>query len=171
MSLPVTNDLIGVCDYAQTVLELYLPDALTEINTARDLALVTPKAYYRSEFVPEAFVGFSIGLFPTSIEPTETHDRVKRRVRLTARLRVSAQGVSANTEREFNDSLYAYIDAVTHVLRKHMRASGGQSTAGVTSYVADRVDLSPLLQDPSASVWFAMADVIGTVSQNTRLLE
>ena len=173
MSVPVSNDVVGVLDYAESVLKIYLQDELDARNAARSLSMVAPADadYRRSEIFNAPPRGTEIRLLCERVETTETNDRTKRKIHIVAICVFSAKTQTAASEREMADTVYSFSEAVEIVLRSYMRARpDGSTEAGVYSCRTRQADIPPPYKLQGSAAYIFTSQVRAVVHQESRLL-
>lgn len=172
MIVSVSNDVVGVLDYAESVLKLYLQDELDARNTARSLSMVAPPDanYRRSEIFNAPPRGNEIRLLCERVETEEKNDRTVRKVHVVAICVFSAKNQTAATEREMADTVYSFTEAVEIVLRSHMRSrSDGTTEAGVYSCRTRQAEFSPPYKMQGSAAYIFTSQVRAVVHQESRL--
>lgn len=121
MSIPATNTEEAALVFCEDVLQTYLPDRLTEMNTAYGLSLQPPGQYERELLFPKALKSTWVALKPTSETPTLVHDRQKVIIEVTVKVILHGPSSGLRTARDISQGLSVYTESVLFVLQRHVR--------------------------------------------------
>ncbi len=168
MSIPTTNDGIGVLDFAESTITTYIGDELTTRNTNRSLSMPTDAPeFQRSDVLPRQFKPVTVGLYFVRKEITPRGNSYRRRMTMGVMVTLSAQSASAVDDASMSNSLDAYTEAIEWVLQRHMRSG----TAGVISTIPQTTEFGGPFKVPGSAVWVQRAEVRLLVHQDYRMTE